>query len=164
MASGKAHFAGNVAAGLLATGITLRLAGPELASEVLVGATIGTIITPDLDLEGTTYTERLLRQVPGLGLLWQVLWYGYAMLTRHRGISHLPLVGTASRYLWLVGIALIAGCLVAGGTLLYHVVRYGGLTGQPKDLLRPLAALLDALRFITAPAILWHGPDRTSYT
>ena len=73
-----------------------------------VGCFCGIFISPDLDMRQRTVSETtLLRWSLGIGYIWIVLWYPYAVLFRHRGISHMPMVGTVTRVLYLLVIALL---------------------------------------------------------
>ena len=70
---------------------------PEAVAPVLIGATIGAFITPDADVDHKTKPEDVLRQIPVLGIVFQTAWYPYALLHRHRGVSHVPVIGTLGR-------------------------------------------------------------------
>jgi uncharacterized metal-binding protein len=99
MADGEVHLLGNLALG---TALVVGAHAIGLPLEpVLVGAAFGTIITPDYDLEGKTVTEDVLRSIPLFGFMWQWSWYGYAMLFKHRGLSHNVFLGTLGRVGWL---------------------------------------------------------------
>lgn len=104
MADGRTHFRVALLGDVALVGVSVYLASQgdsEAAGGLLVGAAIGTIVTPDFDLQGTTYTERLLRVIPGVGRAIQATWYPYAMYSKHRGMSHWHLIGTLSRVLYL---------------------------------------------------------------
>ena len=62
---------------------------------VSAGAFTGLAILPDLDLDkGCTATKAFLP--------WRVIWWPYSRLVRHRSwVSHLPVVSTAIRLLYL---------------------------------------------------------------
>ena len=73
-----------------------------------IGCFCGIFISPDLDMRQRTVSETtLLRWSLSIGYIWVFLWYPYAMLFRHRGISHTPLIGTVTRVLYLLGIAVL---------------------------------------------------------
>jgi len=75
----------------------------ELAVLVALGFVGGTVLLPpDLDLR----RNDALRNWGLLGILWRP----YAAVFRHRGLSHIPIIGTATRaaYLALVAVALAA--------------------------------------------------------
>lgn len=101
MASGKVHFAGNIINGTILT-VGAYLYSEEAVPLIIIGSILGTLITPDMDLEGTTFTERLMRKIPIIGLLFQNSWYIYSLLTKHRGLSHNILFGTLTRIIWFV--------------------------------------------------------------
>ncbi len=117
MADGKTHFAANVIAGLAMTGAAAYYA-PELVGPVAAGSVIGAFITPDMDLESKTHSEALLRQVPVLGLAFQFFWYPYAVLHRHRGVSHWPVIGTLGRLAYMLVVAALIGVFAVGWTAL----------------------------------------------
>lgn len=114
MASGEVHLRANLLFLGAACGVTL-LAAPEYLAPVAVGATVGVIITPDFDIDGRTITEQSILAIPVLGILFMQSWYGYALLARHRGISHGIFLGTPTRVFW--------SCLV----LLFWYVFFVGL-------------------------------------
>jgi len=72
-----------------------------------LGHAMGVIMTPDLDLRVRTRAERLLER--GALLTWPLIIMSglYARVFGggrwpfvHRGISHWPVIGTATRWLW----------------------------------------------------------------
>lgn len=69
----------------------------------IIGYLLGSFIEPDLDqLAITTSEGRLLRWFKDLGALviGYFTWYAYRF--KHRGISHYPIVGTATRWMWIM--------------------------------------------------------------
>jgi len=62
-------------------------------------------LSPDLDLARSRASRRW-----GFA---RVLWLPYALLFRHRGLSHSPLLGPLTRILYLLAIALLVLLLVA---------------------------------------------------
>lgn len=77
----------------------------DFATSVLVagGCLSGILLTPDLDQEGISSSEWVLvKKTKGVGFLWLMLWYPYALLIPHRAfLSHFPIVGTVGRLLYL---------------------------------------------------------------
>lgn len=115
MANGVTHFTSNVIAGSVLTWLAWRqLPDTQAWVYVGVGAAIGAIVTPDLDLEGRTHTEALMRRIPGVGFIFQWGWYGYAVLFRHRGYSHHILLGTPSRVAYAFVLLVLALLVVSG--------------------------------------------------
>ena len=114
MPDGITHFEIGLLAGSAAVLAAAAYADPPAVRAVLLGSAIGLLITPDLDQEGTTFTERVLRHVPLVGFLFQVSWYGYALLFRHRGWSHNIIIGTPSRILWSLFLLLFWTCAAGG--------------------------------------------------
>lgn len=100
MANGKTHAAAN----LVVLGVTLYVVAPrlpvDLATGATVGAILGTLITPDLDLIGRTHEEYRMYRWFGWfgGGLWEWFWRGYAATHHHRGRSHAPITGTLGRW------------------------------------------------------------------
>lgn len=76
-----------------------------------VGCLSGIIISPDLDLVGITYSERIVVQKVGrLGWLWWLYWYPYGKLVGHRSkVSHAPILSTVLRLIYLLGIPVLLG-------------------------------------------------------
>ena len=57
------------------------------------GALIGVILTPDLDVDNGSVSQRAVRRSAGclVGALWAAIWRPYSMMFPHRSIwSHLP--------------------------------------------------------------------------
>jgi uncharacterized metal-binding protein len=108
MPDGETHFASNVVGGV---GLTLlaHSYAPDAVGPVIVGAIIGAFITPDMDIDHTTRNEAILREIPVVGIVFQTAWYPYALLHRHRGISHWPVIGTVGRMVYAV---LVVMCLM----------------------------------------------------
>ena len=73
-----------------------------------LGCLSGIILSPDLDIPNRTRSEYLVYRYMGkiLGGVWFVLWWPYGKLIPHRSpLSHMPILGTALRmvYMYLVG-------------------------------------------------------------
>jgi uncharacterized metal-binding protein len=99
MASGRSHDIACQVAGLFLLPLAFRLSysipeipplgGIELAF-LYSGYIIGSVwLSPDIDLKQSQPSKRM-------GFL-NPLWKPYRKLSRHRGFSHIPLIGTASR-------------------------------------------------------------------
>lgn len=128
MASGKVHFAGNIINGTILT-VSTYIYSKEIVPLVIIGSILGTLITPDMDLEGTTFTEKLMRKIPIIGFIWQISWYPYALLAKHRGLSHNIFLGTLGRILWLMIIITIYTILVFG----FYTLLNQQITLQPMN-------------------------------
>lgn len=74
------------------------------------GCLLGIILSPDLDQESLSAAEyKIVKYTLGLGFLWAMLWFPYALAIKHRSpISHWPLLGTAGRLVYLGAFGLIA--------------------------------------------------------
>lgn len=67
------------------------------------GCLVNLVLTPDLDLNGSKPGAKLLSSItPMLGLAHNLYWYPYGLLFKHRGVSHWPFIGTATRLLYFV--------------------------------------------------------------
>lgn len=155
MADGQTHFLWNVIGGATLTALAIRyLPTDQDWQYVAVGSLIGSIITPDMDLEGRTHTENLMRKIPVVGLLFQFSWYPYAVLTNHRGMSHNLLLGTPSRMLY--GLLLLLFWLTFVSGMVYQ------LGGVPDTL---ITGIWD---FIVQPRggyllLAWYAQDIVHY-
>src|SRR3990167_9999048 len=80
----------------------LETGNTEGATGILMGAALGTLITPDYDLNGSSITENIIRKtLPILGDFWVADWYLYALWNKHRGWSHIAILGTVVRLIYL---------------------------------------------------------------
>ena len=110
-------------------GMTL---GPTFALGILIGYGLGYYFDPDWDQISITGGEgRILRHLKLVGSMMLGFFLPYAYLFKHRGISHMPVVGTITRWMW---IGLIAFLFFRTGLFLYvkqntHFI-YGILVGQ----------------------------------
>jgi len=72
------------------------------ATLIVLGMKQGEHVDPDYDMLTITKSERdKLDRRPFLGRVWLAWWAGYGALFTHRGLSHAPFVGTATRVFWL---------------------------------------------------------------
>jgi len=71
---------------------------------IVAGAVLGTWITPDYDVNGSTITEKLTRRyLSFLGDLWVAEWFLYSLWNKHRGrFSHKHVAGTLTRIVYLI--------------------------------------------------------------
>jgi len=105
MATGKQHAAGTLVLSPLAAGGAWWLTNGDVTTATIAGAGClsGLFISPDLDMEAVTVSEYwLVRWTLGLGWLWVMLWYPYALIAKHRSwLSHAPIIGTVGRLAYL---------------------------------------------------------------
>lgn len=106
MADGKSH--GRITLFLAVTitpVVTIATLSPEKAAMFAIGCLLGLIVEPDLDVNHVTESERKMIKVFGpLAYLWIGLWLPYALIVPHRSIlSHMPILGTAIRLVYLLG-------------------------------------------------------------
>ncbi len=105
MPSGRVHLAVELAVLPLCLGAAYGLGLRKELVPLALGYLAGSLfLSPDLDLYHSRPTRRwrLLR----------ALWWPYARLLRHRGLSHHPLLGPLSRLLYLALWAFLAWALV----------------------------------------------------
>ena len=145
MPAGRIHQRINEAAMALGTPVAFALAwgatDDPLQALALTGYGLGGMLfgtyfaDPDLDHDSLTRTETRIRRIPVLGrplhLLFVAFWYPYARMSKHRGPSHWPVVGTLSRL----------GYIIVMLVLLNAVGRWI-LFGTPKHWADPLLSLL----------------------
>lgn len=104
MASGKRHAKSTKRNlfWLLPSSIFLAFVEPS-AIGLGLGSIIGHLITPDIDHHKFTYEEnRIYRLNKLLGALWWLFWWPYEKIFAHRGISHWKVIGTLTRFLYLL--------------------------------------------------------------
>lgn len=125
--NGKAHTSATLAiTGLLCLAYALQ---PDELSALYaaMGSAVTLLVHPDLDVDGLDRNEHaLVKRTMGLGFLWLMLWYPYARVFKHRGVSHWPIVGTLTRVLYL-GVLLTVALMVTGMQMyIEDVVDIGG--------------------------------------
>ncbi len=104
MASGNLHTLGTVVLTPITASAAWELTGGDTHMTLMagLGCLSGILISPDLDMRTRTVSERyVVRMSLGLGWLWIAMWYPYALLFKHRGVSHAPICGTVSRILYM---------------------------------------------------------------
>jgi uncharacterized metal-binding protein len=89
----------------------------------MVGCLLGLFIDPDLDQEWQTTSEwRVINLLKGtrfhwvsraIGAVWSAYWMPYALFTKHRGISHTPVIGTLTRVGYLAVPVVVAALLLS---------------------------------------------------
>ncbi len=101
MPSGKAHDRINLISTAIAGYLGFRWGfGWEEILAFSVGSIVGTFwFSPDLDLKNSKPVRRW-------GKL-SFIWWPYAMIVPHRGISHIPLIGILSRFGYFFGIVFL---------------------------------------------------------
>lgn len=78
------------------------------AVSLIVGAWVGWLITPDADVNGRSEEEQRMWNLFGpLGFAFQIMMYPYALLFKHRGVSHWHVVGTLTRLVYLILVSLV---------------------------------------------------------
>ena len=93
MSSGKVHDRIGFLAGCAIATPAVRMLGPD-APALLTGYAVGIIwLSPDIDLRQSLPSKRWS--------LLSYLWAPYRALSGHRGFSHWPVIGTASRVLYV---------------------------------------------------------------
>lgn len=72
--------------------------------QVAAGALLGTILSPDLDVDAGNLTNTIIRKRLGrpLELLWDFFWHPYRRSLKHGGeFSHFPVVSTLIRLAYI---------------------------------------------------------------
>lgn len=98
--NGKNHYIANTSI-LLIGSVMASHYTPDFLLPIIGGLTFGTLITPDYDLK-QIYIKMLLNKVPLIGTIWNSFWFPYAIIFKHRGISHNLIIGTITRFLYLI--------------------------------------------------------------
>lgn len=80
----------------------------ENAGLFIGGILCGMVIEPDLDQSEihSIEAQNLVRDILGdtVWYIWRLIWYPYGMIIKHRSwMSHLPVIGTLLRILYLYG-------------------------------------------------------------
>lgn len=104
MPSGQVHAAFSVGLSAVCYGMVQALTGDSMLSLACgTGCVLGVALTPDLDQQTLSSSETtIIRYTLGLGFLWVMFWYPYALLIPHRSpLSHAPVIGTFGRLLYL---------------------------------------------------------------
>jgi uncharacterized metal-binding protein len=98
MSNGATHFKISIASTIAAVTVVYSFE-ENLALPVLIGCAWATIVTPDMDVDGGMYSMYLLRRNSRFASnAFKLFWTPYAKLFKHRGVSHLPFIGTATRF------------------------------------------------------------------
>lgn len=98
--NGKAHFTTNAVI-LFGTFGIVATQRPELLTPAMTGSTLGLLITPDYDFK-SIYIKSVISKIPVLGALWNAYWWPYAVLFKHRKLSHNIIFGTLTRFIYLL--------------------------------------------------------------
>lgn len=127
MASGETHARLAIASQIPLTvlGVAALFVNASFGVGLVAGGVIGIVVTPDIDHHNRTHEEKRVYEFDRtLGIIWQWLWSGYALTMPHRGISHMPIVGTITRIVyvalllkivfWVWNGAAADACYVAG--------------------------------------------------
>lgn len=112
MAAGKIHAVACLGLAIPAGMLALEFYGWRVGLATGLGCAVGVFLSPDLDLAGRTVSEALLWKLhPLIGFPFQAFWLPYSWLFTHRGVSHWPLIGTATRLayvaVWAAGLRLL---------------------------------------------------------
>lgn len=72
------------------------------------GIVSGIFVDPDMDVDRWNESERILYRLwPPLGWAWRFYWGPYALLAKHRGLSHALIAGTLVRAVYVFVPALV---------------------------------------------------------
>ena len=128
MPGGKAHALASVAGAAVSSVFVLAASKNALFGlSTGLGCLSGVLLTPDLDQEGISAAEwRLVKATFGLGFVWLALWWPYAFVFRHRGVSHWPIIGTLTRLAYLGGFWVIIWLILGRPDLPRAQIEYLG--------------------------------------
>ena len=92
-----------------------NLASLTSSCNVAGGALLGVLVSPDLDLmENGNYSMVILRaRSYYLAEIWRLFWWPYARLSKHRGVSHWPIIGTLLRVIYIIIIYFILAIVLS---------------------------------------------------
>ncbi len=96
---GKSHFAVNTTITILGFGVVAATV-PDVLKYAMTGLVLGTLITPDYDFK-SIYIKSVINKIPVLGVIWNIYWLPYAILLKHRKLSHNFFFGTLTRVIYL---------------------------------------------------------------
>lgn len=121
MPSGKTHAtASGVLAAVTAAAIFPRLLYNDPVGIVTlpVGVLSGILLSPDLDVDGGNISNAIIRRKVGTlaQWVWYAFWWPYSKVTTHRGTSHMPVIGTVLRVLYLLAPIFTVFYLVGWGS------------------------------------------------
>lgn len=105
MASGFYHHLASIGlAPAVAAAVYVGTGSKELSGYAAAGCISGIFVNPDRDLRIQSSDFTLAKWTLGLGLIWAILWWPYSsLIPGHRHpLSHLPLVGTTGRVLYII--------------------------------------------------------------
>jgi len=153
VADGQTHLIGNLVLGSALTATTFIFAR-DYTLYVFVGAVLGLIVTPDLDIDHATETEHIMRMVPVIGVWFMAMYYPYALMFKHRGLSHNLFLGTIGRVAWTLVIVAVCALFFSGLMQLFGVITH------------PLDTLRYGVLLLLQPALLlaWWAQDIMHYT
>jgi len=93
---------------------------PESFTGFVAGYLAGTFfLSPDNDIYHSKPNKR-----------WKylrIIWLPYTKLFSHRGVSHIPVIGSITKILYLMFVFTILGVLFAGGVYIYDKQLFGKL-------------------------------------
>ena len=101
--TGRQHTKVNLAGALAITGASIYT-GQWLILISVIGVLYSIVISPDSDVDSGFIGYYYIRRVFGkIGdWYWSNLWKPYAKNFKHRGVSHIPVVGTLTRLIYVL--------------------------------------------------------------
>lgn len=103
MSSGAVHKKYNIIVGSAASVWGFFNLPFDSALAAVFGAILGTVITPDYDLNAALPASFMTR-IPVVKDLWGVVWRPYQVIMKHRSfLSHAPVLSTAIRCIYVLG-------------------------------------------------------------
>lgn len=100
MATGREHNAALVGAAVgVASAFFIAQTNANIPV-VIIGVLFGTAVSPDMDVDDGNISYYYARKI-GMEWYWKTLWKPYALATNHRGFSHLPIMSTILRLIYI---------------------------------------------------------------
>ena len=70
---------------------------------IVAGAAFsGYLLTPDIDVDNGSRSNYYIRRIFGTDFLWNIFLYPYRKGKKHRGVSHIPILSTLFRFLYIL--------------------------------------------------------------
>lgn len=114
-----------------------------------LGLINGLLVTPDIDMDqGITHEEARWRRIPIIGFLafmiFATFWYPYSLAVPHRGISHVLIIGTLTRFFYQF----------AGAFFWLATITAWWYSRSPREFLSPYIADLEMLAAFSLPFLV----------
>lgn len=114
MASGRTHAKSIILCAAPASALAGLIISPTAMLWTGAGALVGLVLHPDLDQKNLDFSEnRVMKYTLGFASTWIGIWWMYAEIIPHRHVlSHLPILGTLIRVIYLFAAVVVRVLLV----------------------------------------------------